>query len=175
MALTNMRITEYTTDEQFERLAELASEIWHECYGGLISDGQIDYMVDKFQSAEAMREQTAQEGYRYFVLEIDGEPGGYYGLVKKPGEGLDPPEIMCLSKFYLRRELRGKGFSSQMFREIKRFTRRAGLEMIKLTVNRGNIHAINVYKHIGMRMIKEQVTDIGSGYVMDDYVFGIMI
>ena len=175
MALTNMKITEYTTDDQLAALSELASEIWHECYGGIISDGQIDYMVDKFQSAEAMKEQTAQEGYHYFVLEIDGEPGGYYALVKKPGEGLDPPEIMFLSKFYLRRELRGKGFASQMYREIKRFTRRAGLEMIKLTVNRGNTHAINVYKHIGMRIITERVTDIGGGYVMDDYIFGIMI
>lgn len=173
--LTGIRITEYTEDDQLERLADLASEIWHECYAGLISDRQIDYMVDKFQSAQAMAEQIAQEGYRYFVLEIDGVPSGYFGLAKRPGEGLEPPEIMFLSKFYLRRELRGKGFASQMFREVKRMTRRGGLELIKLTVNRGNVHAINVYKHFGMRQLDEKVTDIGEGFVMDDYIFGIMV
>ena len=174
-ALTGVRIIEYTEDAQLERLAQLASEIWHECYADIISDRQIDYMTEKFQSAEAMKEQIESEGYRYFVLEIDGVPSGYSGLVRRPGEGLEPEEIMFLSKFYLRRELRGKGFASQMFREVKRFTRRSGLELIKLTVNRNNVHAINVYKHFGMRNLEEKVTDIGSGFVMDDYIFGIMV
>lgn len=173
--LTGVRITEYTEDAQLETLARLADEIWHECYADIISDLQIDYMVEKFQSAEALKAQIADEGYRYFVLEIDGVPSGYYGLKPLGATGMDKLQTMFLSKFYLRRELRGKGFGSQMYREIKRFTRRAGCELIKLTVNRGNIHAINVYKHLGMRVLEEKVTDIGSGYVMDDYIFGIMV
>ncbi|MCR5120835.1 MAG: GNAT family N-acetyltransferase [Ruminococcus sp.] len=177
--LTGVRIAEYASDEELEALSRLADEIWHECYADIITDKQIDYMIDKYQSAAAMKAQIEDEGYHYFVLEIDGVPSGYFGLQKLGDTGdiyaADGIRTMFLSKFYLRRELRGKGFGSQMFREIKRFTRKNGCELIKLTVNRNNVHAINVYKHIGMRVIDEKVTDIGEGFVMDDYIFGIMI
>ena len=29
----------------------------------------------------------------------------------------------------------------------------------------------NLYEHLGFRKVREQVTDIGNGFVMDDYVF----
>ena len=30
------------------KIAVLADEIWHECYGELLGQGQVDYMVEKF-------------------------------------------------------------------------------------------------------------------------------
>lgn len=167
--MTSLKMVEYTEEEQLRTLAAMADEIWHECFPDIISDMQIDYMVEKFQSYEAIKKQIEDEGYHYFVVEIDGVPAGYYGLCKKP-DG-----TMFLSKLYLRQEMRGRGIASMMYREIKRFTRREGCELIKLTVNKRNTHAINVYKHIGMRLLDETVTDIGGGFVMDDYVFGIMV
>ena len=44
--------------------------------------------------------------------------------------------------------------------------------MIWLTVNKRNDDSIAIYKKFGMEIIRSEVTDIGSGYVMDDYVFG---
>ena len=44
--------------------------------------------------------------------------------------------------------------------------------MIWLTVNKHNNGTIAVYKKFGMKIIRSQVTDIGNGFVMDDYVFG---
>ncbi|MBK7271419.1 MAG: hypothetical protein IPI07_18550 [Flavobacteriales bacterium] len=32
--------------------------------------------------------------------------------------------------------------------------------------------AIGFYEHMGFRILREEVIDIGSGYVMDDYVMG---
>ena len=48
------------TDTEIETLAALADEIWHEFFPGIISDAQVDYMVEKFQSAPAMRQQIAE-------------------------------------------------------------------------------------------------------------------
>lgn len=44
--------------------------------------------------------------------------------------------------------------------------------MVWLTVNKHNDPAIEVYRHWEMKIIRSEVTDIGNGYVMDDYVFG---
>ena len=42
-------------------LAQIASEIWHEYWPCLLSVEQIDYMVQKFQSEEAIEEQRVAE------------------------------------------------------------------------------------------------------------------
>ena len=173
--MTSLKMVEYTSDRQIAWLAELADEIWHECFPDIISDMQIDYMVEKFQSFEAMKHQIAEEGYHYFAAELDGIPIGYYAVCKRPGSGINNVPTLFISKLYLRKEWRGKGIASIMYREIKRYARKNGCELIKLTCNKRNTHAISVYKHIGMVVIDETVTDIGGGFVMDDYVFGRMI
>ena len=48
--------------------------------------------------------------------------------------------------------------------------RRRALKAIWLTVNRRNERAIGAYRRAGFREVRAQVTDIGGGYVMDDYV-----
>jgi ribosomal protein S18 acetylase RimI-like enzyme len=116
-----------------------------------------------------MKAQIAEQGYRYFAVKIDGEAIGYYGVCKKEDGSL------FLSKLYLRSDMRGKGLASLMFKEVKRIARECGSETIWLTVNKGNTHAISVYKKFGMRLIREECTDIGEGYVMDDYVFGYCV
>lgn len=45
-----------------------------------------------------------------------------------------------------------------------------GLDKIYLTVNKHNTHAVEVYRHFGFYQIDAVVTDIGGGYVMDDYI-----
>lgn len=167
--MVSLRFEEYTTDEQLTALAELADVIWHEFFPDIISDGQIDYMVEKFQSFEAMKRQIAEQGYHYFAVVMDEVPVGYYAVAKQKDGSL------LLSKLYLRADMRRKGLSSMMFREIRRYARREGTQLIWLTVNRNNTHAIEVYKHLGMRLLREEKFDIGDGYFMDDQIYGIMV
>ena len=167
--MDKLEFLEIKTAQDVNRLAAAAKEIWTEAFKEIISDEQNSYMVEKFQSANAITKQISDEGYRYCTLVLNDEIIGYYAICKKEDGSL------FLSKLYLKQEMRGKGFSSMMFREIKRIARKEGCELIWLTVNKGNAHAISVYKHLGMRLLREQVTDIGNGFVMDDYVFGIMV
>ncbi len=167
--MVTLRFEEYTTDEQLDALAELADVIWHEFFPKIISDGQIDYMVEKFQTAAAMKQQIAEKGYHYFAVVLDEVPVGYYAVAKQPDGSL------LLSKLYLRADMRRKGLSSMMFREVRKYARRQDIQLIWLTVNRNNTHAIEVYKHFGMRLLREEKFDIGGGYFMDDQIYGIMV
>lgn len=45
------------------------------------------------------------------------------------------------------------------------------LGYVYLTVNKGNERAIKVYEKFGFIKTDSIVTDIGNGYVMDDYVY----
>jgi hypothetical protein len=57
-----------TTAQQVDAVAGLARDIWYEYYVPLIGQPQVDYMVSKFQSSEAMAQQM-REGYEYFTTE----------------------------------------------------------------------------------------------------------
>lgn len=148
--------------ERIARLAALADEVWHEFFVGLLSSAQIDYMVEKFQSVGALTEQIGA-GYEYYILSAGGEEIGFAGIRPEADK-------LFLSKLYLLRRYRGRGFASQAFDMIERRARRLGLGSVWLTVNRRNLHSIDVYRHRGFATVREQVADIGCGYVMDDYV-----
>lgn len=148
---------------EIPKLASLASGIWHEYFPCILSEGQIDYMVDMFQSEHAMREQVSGKGYRYFFLDDGGSIVGYTGLVP---EG----DRLFLSKLYLREECRGKGLGSQALKLIFELCQREGFGSVYLTVNRNNSVAIRAYERNGFVTVRTQVADIGNGYVMDDFV-----
>ena len=148
---------------EIPKLAALADSIWHEYFPCILTGEQIDYMVDRFQSEHAMREQVAEHGYRYYFIESDGSVIGYTGIVP---EG----DRLFISKVYLQKEHRGKGLGTQAIKSIFRICDDEGYRSAYLTVNKGNQKAIAAYERNGFRTVRSQVTDIGKGFVMDDYV-----
>lgn len=53
------------SDEQIKNTALLADQIWHQHFIGIIPEGQIDYMIEKFQSYRAIKAQLS-DGYEYY-------------------------------------------------------------------------------------------------------------
>lgn len=159
---TEVKLVE--NDSEVKKVAELADEIWHECFVDIISEGQIDYMVEKFQSFVPIRDKIENEKYEYYMVFDDGDFCGYFGICP------ESDTTLFLSKFYLRKDKRGKGIASVMFDFIFDKMEKDKKEHIYLTVNKGNTHAIEVYKNKGFKIINDTVTDIGNGYVMDDYI-----
>ena len=160
-----INISEIKSDSELRETAELAEKIWHECFVGIISEAQIDYMVEKFQSYEAMKNQLDQQDYCYFAVREDDDLCGYIGV--KP----EKDDRFFLSKLYLRSDKRGRGIASLMMERVFAEARACGKKSVYLTVNKHNDHAVAVYKKIGYEIIDEVVTDIGCGFVMDDYIF----
>lgn len=155
-----------TADEDLKYTAEMANKIWNEHFISIITQGQIDYMLEKFQSYPAMKEQV-KEGYLYYNFVLDGKKIGYFAVCPQSDNTL------FLSKLYIKKEHRGRGYSSQAFEYIKGLADGLGLKSVWLTVNKHNSVAVSAYEALGMKNIRSQTTDIGGGYVMDDYVFSI--
>lgn len=152
-----------TDEEQIATVSALADEIWREHYPAIISNEQIVYMLECFQSKPAIRQQI-DDGYHYALIHVDRKPAGYLAVRSDPAE-----KALFISKIYLCRDMRGKGGGYAASEYITRWAKEKGCSRIWLTVNRMNRAAINTYKRWGFRITDEVVADIGEGFVMDDY------
>ena len=77
--------------EEYGALEGEIAALWHSAYDALLGAGQVEYMTQKFQSAEAMRAQAEGENYLYFRLLVGGKGCGLCGL--RPEK-----EKLCLTK-----------------------------------------------------------------------------
>ena len=161
----SVEITKVKYLPELRCVAKLAEKIWNECFQGIISQWQIDYMVEKFQSLEAMCGQIENQNYQYFAVRDGGELCGYMAV--KPEED----DRFFLSKLYLRADKRGQGIARVMLERVFEEARNSGKKSVYLTVNKHNDRAVAVYRKVGFQLSDSVVTDIGGGYVMDDYIF----
>lgn len=122
--------------------------------------GRVNDAVESDRDAELARDaedfaRTAPEA------RIVGYTGGYVDKATNR---------FFISKIYLLKEHRGQGFSSATIRFYEMICRKRGLDAMYLTVNKNNEMAIRAYKANGFEIIESVETDIGEGFVMDDYV-----
>ena len=162
-----MNIREVVGQADVRRVVKVAEVVWREANTSFCTIEQVEYMIERFQSYEAIMGQLMQ-GYRYFVIEEDGEILAYFG-VQPQGERL------FLSKYYILNENRGRGIFSMGLEFMCALCRELELQSIYLTVNRNNTHAYEVYLHKNFKVIEEAVADIGCGFVMDDYIMELTI
>lgn len=159
----NMQFITVADNSQIHRLARLAKEIWEEYYPSIITREQIAYMINVFQSPEAIENQI-QEGMRYYLLTQEGKDIGYIGFLEETDGSL------FLSKIYLARNFRNKGNGWKAFKFITDEARKTRCKKIWLTVNKNNKTAIDKYFKMGFVITESVTKDIGNGFYMDDYV-----
>ena len=162
-----MTIREIFSDADVRRMVKVAETVWREANTSFCSMEQVEYMIERFQSFEAVQGQLLQ-GYRYFVFEEDGDIIAYFG-VQPQGERL------FLSKFYILKQNRGRGLFSLGLQRMIDICKENDLESIYLTVNRNNTHAYEVYIAKNFKVIAEECADIGFGFVMDDYIMELEV
>jgi ribosomal protein S18 acetylase RimI-like enzyme len=161
-------IHEVTTPAEAELVAELAALIWREHYEPIIGAAQVDYMLNAFQSPDRIWLDIVNQGICYEWLARSGEAVAYMA------SRFD--ERGCfLSKLYVHKTQRGQGCARLMLDRLIQRCRTQTVSRIWLTVNKHNSGSIAAYKKMGFWVIDEIVTDIGSGYVMDDYVMALDI
>lgn len=149
--------------EQIKQTATLAREIWTRHYTPIIGSHQVSYMLDNFQSFKAIKKQIESEGFLYYLVVENSNKIGYFAIKYNGNE-------IFLSKIYLTEKSRGKGIARQIVDFIAEKGRKKKLEKIRLTVNKNNSNSIAIYRKLGFQKSDAIVTDIGHGYVMDDYV-----
>ena len=147
-------------------MSRLATDILREHYDPILGKAQNDYMLEKFQSVEAINHQL-ESGYQYYFVKVDGRDIGFLAFYPRG-------EALYLSKLYLLKEERGKGYSRLMVDFIVGKAREVLFGSVELNVNKYN-DAIRAYESLGFKRVRAEKNDIGHGYFMDDYVYALNV
>jgi diamine N-acetyltransferase len=146
-------------------IRKLSDSIWHECYPAIITNEQIDYMLGWMYSDKMLSEELSR-GVMYVIVKAGPEAIGYYSY-----ELESKNKTIKIHKIYLLSAWHGFGIGQRMMDDVVTHARSMGAERVYLTVNKGNAKAIASYQRAGFSVIDSIVTDIGHGFVMNDYVF----
>jgi len=152
-------------EEHLPVISELAGIIWRACYPGIISSEQIDYMLARMYARDTMREEIQSQGIHYDRLLVGNELVGFasYGPTEQA-------TVFKLHKIYLHPDWQGRGLGSLLLQQCERELRNSGVKRLILSVNKRNAKAIAAYQRNGFVIVESVVTDIGNGFVMDDFV-----
>lgn len=152
-------------EQEIKQMSEMATDILRDYYDPIIGKEQNDYMLKMFQSEEAIRNQLSH-GYRYyFVRDDNGKDLGFVAFYPREN-------ALYLSKFYLYKDQRGKGYARSILEFLKAQAKELDLGRIELNVNRNNDTRF-IYEKLGFTVAREEKNDIGSGFYMDDYVYAL--
>lgn len=155
------KIFKATTKQHFKDIENLANTIWREHYTPIIGIEQVEYMLKKFQSAEAMYSQF-MEGFHYYMIYMNNQLVGYFSYIKQD-------HSLYLSKIYIAKDYRGQKIGKKAMVFVTHKALENHCKSVSLGVNKYNIKSIAAYEALGFTKVGAMVTDIGNGFVMDDY------
>lgn len=152
-------------------IQQLSKEIWNKVYPAIISQEQIDFMLEMMYSEGSLKQQMTELSHHFIIVYSNGTPVGFASYSVK--SSLEP-DVIRLNKLYLQPEHHGKGLGKAMMEYIIKEGRLLAGSMLELNVNKHN-PAVSFYKKQGFVIVSETVLDIGNGYVMDDFIMTLPI
>ncbi|MBK8497613.1 MAG: GNAT family N-acetyltransferase [Flavobacteriales bacterium] len=150
-------------DIPFIRAIALAT--WPVAYKEILSPAQLAYMLEIMYSEAALADQMTVKGHRFLLAHHDDRAMGFAAFEHHcRGE-----RSTRLHKLYVLPEVHGSGAGRSLHNAVEEAARSAGDTQLELNVNRFN-PSRSWYERIGYRIARDEVIDLGNGYVMDDHV-----
>lgn len=137
-------------------IRHIAETCWWAHYPGIISDDQIRFMLALMYDATKL-EEAMTAGHHFTLAQWSGPPSAFC-------QSEDQGDWRFIHKLYALPQAHGKGLGKKLLADAATHGK-----PLRLHVNRHN-PTVGFYKAQGFIVLKEQITDIGNGYVMDDYV-----
>ncbi|MGI9190967.1 MAG: GNAT family N-acetyltransferase [Chitinophagaceae bacterium] len=144
-----------------QALIDLAKITWQHTYPGIISQEQIDYMLNLFYSQERVEQQLRDTNQFFSAIEQDGHLQGYIHAYPEN-------QSIKVSKLYILPEAQGKGFGQMLLATAEQEAIRLHLEGIRLNVNRYN-PAYHFYLKQGF-VVEEEIDIPLDRFVLNDYI-----
>ncbi len=152
------------SESQLGIIQNLAKVIWPKAYGAILSEAQLDYMMEMMYSNDSLRSQLLSNNV-FLLAEIENKIVGFasYELNYQNSNSTK------IHKLYVLPEIQGKGVGKGFIQYIQNIALNQVNTALILNVNKYN-KAKDFYLHNGFEIADSLVVDIGNGYVMDDFV-----
>jgi ribosomal protein S18 acetylase RimI-like enzyme len=144
-------------------IALLAREIWQATYSKIISREQIDYMLEARYDHDRLRNDLANPEKWLDQVFIDERRVGFACCELCEGE-------YKLDKLYIHPDAQRQGIGGALIARVFARARKLGYPGVILAVNKHNKKAIKAYRKHGFFTRESVKTDIGQGFIMDDYI-----
>ena len=168
------------TDRDFIR--SVSERTWPSTYGHIISQEQINFMLDWMYS-DASLEKQMHSGCAFYIASIKKEDGKWDAVgfcsvspddEKEEGENNSTEKVAGstahkLNKLYVLPSAQGTGAGKALLNKSIEVAKASGSSSIFLQVNKLNTAYTFYLKH-GFIKESEFKFDIGNGFYMDDYV-----
>jgi ribosomal protein S18 acetylase RimI-like enzyme len=155
--------------ESIPIIQHIANITWSKAYKEIITNEQLEYMLNKMYSADSLKNQIQVLEHQFILANFENKPVGFASFNIKQSI---PEKIVKLHKIYVDPSRHGKGIGKSMLQYIMNEISLKGLTYLELNVNRQNT-AIGFYKKLGFKIIAEEDIPIGNGFFMNDYVMQI--
>jgi GNAT superfamily N-acetyltransferase len=152
------------TETDVERVARLAAEIWWRHYPGLISAGQIEYMLEQRYDPALIRAELQRHDLWWDKLEVGRTMVAFDSCFRTDAA------TVKLDKLYVHPAHQRRGYGGFLIDHVCDRARGQGCSQVVLAVNKGNRSAMAAYLKYGFTVAEAVVKDIGGGFVMDDYI-----
>ena len=164
------------TDRDFIR--SVSERTWPSTYGHIISQEQIDFMLDWMYSDESLEKQM-DSGCVFYIASIkkeneQWEDVGFCSVSPEEEENnstekVEGSKAHKLNKLYVLPSAQGTGAGKALLNKSIEVVKAAGSSSLFLQVNKLNT-AYSFYLKHGFIKEAEYKFDIGNGFYMDDYV-----
>lgn len=152
-------------EKDIPMIQDLARRSWMHAYADILSEEQIEYMLNTMYSEEEIGKHLQNSDYHYYLIfdDVDNLFGGFLGYEHGYGK-----KTTKLHRIYLIPESKGKGIGKMALDFLKEKVAESLDTRIILNVNKENKARI-FYESQGFCVYNEIIADIGNGFVMDDY------
>jgi len=144
-------------------IARLAGIVWRDHYPGIISLDQIEYMFGWMYGLKTL-ESELMNGISFDQLFTSKELVGFASY------GKETETEIKLHKLYIHPAWQRHGLGGRLLAHIEQVARSRGFAKMVLGVNKRNEKAIAAYLKHGYSIRESIVTQIGGGFIMDDFV-----
>jgi diamine N-acetyltransferase len=163
--VSDVAIHSVAAPDQLALVRELAGRVWRRHYPGIITHEQIDYMLARGYSDEALARFVEEDGAGLAIADLCERPVGFAAWHRAA-----EPATTKLDKLYVLPDVQGGGVGRRLVAHVEAAARADGAARLTLNVNKRNASAIAFYERCGLAVREAVVVDIGAGFVMDDYV-----
>ncbi|MFZ4536196.1 GNAT family N-acetyltransferase [Propionivibrio sp.] len=153
------------TSADVEAVAALARIVWQDAYPGIITQAQIDFMLEQRYNAPRLREELAMADIWWDKATVDGELAAFASTLPGTAAG-----EMKLDKLYVDPARQRLGLGGRLIAHVSQRALGLGCDTLMLAVNKRNERAISVYKKHGFVVRDAVRVDIGNDFVMDDFI-----
>jgi len=144
-------------------IRELTFRVWPQTYASILTQEQIDYMLEMMYSENSLQKQIKEDGCQFIIVFEDGNPVGFASYHEAE------PRRWKLNKIYILQNQQGKGTGKFVIKYIIDEIKQQNANSLFLQVNQHN-NAKAFYEHLGFSEVDFINLDIGHGFFMNDYI-----